>query len=111
MDYFKIYLAYGYSYRIDVKGSQSSEMGGTLTDPRVELRNSTGGLANSGYPRIQNITSDSSTGNQVSDNNSGADNNARLQFDVRNSGTYYIEVGENGNNATGTYTVQAIVVL
>ena len=110
VDYFKIYLAYGYSYRIDVKGSQSSEMGGTLADPRVELRNSTGGLANSGSPRIGNITSDSSSDDQVSDNNSGADNNARLQFDVRNSATYYIEVSENGNNATGTYTVQAIVV-
>ena len=110
VDYFKIYLAEDYSYRIDVKGSESSEMGGTLADPNVELRNPTGAQANSGPDRVGNITSDNSSGNQVSDNRSGAGNNARLQFDVRRSGNYYIAVRENGNNATGTYTVQAIVV-
>ena len=109
-DYFKIYLAYGYSYRIDVKGSEPSEQGGTLVDPRLDLKNRLGADANSGYNRIRTIISDNSTGTRISDDDSGAGNNARLQFEVRLSGNYYIEVSENGNNATGTYTVQAIVV-
>ena len=110
-DYFKIYLAYGYSYRIDVKGSEPSEQGGTLVDPRLDLKNRLGADANSGYTRIRTIISDNSTGTGISDDDSGAGNNARLQFEVRLSGNYYIEVSDNGNNATGTYTVQAIVVL
>ena len=36
-DYFKIDTVAGHSYRIDVKGSETSAFGGTLGDPEVEL--------------------------------------------------------------------------
>ena len=109
-DYFKIDMVAGYSYQIDVKGSEPSALGGTLGDPRVELRDSNGNAIATPSNVLVVTSSDSTSSVRISDNNSGEGSNARLEIDVSQNGRYYISVLANGANATGTYTVQVTIL-
>ena len=83
-DMFKTYLVAGYSYRIDLKGDEASDYGGTLSDPAFLL---------TGQPDVV-----------IWENNSGAGNNARLELDVQTSGIFLILVF-GGQNSSGTYSL------
>ena len=81
------------TYRIDVKGSESSDSGGDLADPSVRL-----------------VSADGIQVPHQSDRDSGAGENARLTYTANRTGTYYVAVGEDGDDAGGTYTVTATEV-
>ena len=109
VDYFKIVLVSGYSYRIDVKGDVDAALGGTLTDPHVELRDSNGNALSESSSEILLVSGDD-TDSQVADDESGEGSNALLRVKINSTARYYIAVTETSNNATGTYTVQATII-
>ena len=87
-DLYEISLISDQQYWIDVTGSAISDSVGALEDP---------------YLRVLD-----SYGNRIAgaDNNDGGSGlNARLLFEPSVSGTYYIEVSENGGDAVGLYVV------
>ena len=83
VDWFRVSLTAGTSYRIDLRGSASS--GGTLSDPFLALRNSSGTLL-------------------VDDDDSGTGLDSQLTYTPTASGTYYIAASAF-STSTGTYTV------
>ena len=91
-DWFAVALEAGTEYRVEVKGSETSDQGGTLDDPEFEIFNSSG---------------DAITG--AENDNGGMGMNARYLFTPSTDGTYYIVVGEHGGDDTGTYTVSVVV--
>ena len=91
-DWFRVFLNQGTTYRIEVKGAETSDWGGTLADPYLELFDSHGETY---APR--------------SDNDSGSGLNPSYVFRPGVSGIYYIQVSEHGDDATGTYTVSVVV--
>ena len=103
LDFFKVPLVAGRSYRIDVKGDEESDYGGTLEDPFVRLLSSTGVRLNSLSEELASFTGDE--GARVDDNNSGRGNNARLEVEVNVTDTYFLLVREYLASDTGTYTV------
>ena len=85
LDWIKTNLQAGKVYVFDVLGDGSGS-GGTLKDGTLRLLDA--------------------SGNELAqDDNSGAGNDAHLQFTVTNTGDYYLEVGGN-NSQTGTYTMR-----
>jgi hypothetical protein len=82
-DWFRVTLTAGATYQIDVRGSASA--GGTLSDPYLNLRNSSGTSL-------------------AADNDSGTGLDARLSYTATSSGTYYISASSLSANS-GTYTV------
>ena len=103
IDWFKVPLVAGRSYRIDVKGDEESDYGGTLENPRLALYSSTGVTLNSLSEEIASYTGD--RGHQIADNNSGRGNNARLEVEVNVTDTYFIGVQRSISSEIGTYTV------
>ena len=103
LDYFKVPLVAGRSYRIDVKGAEESDYGGTLEGPYVRLLSSTGVILNSQSEEIASFTGDRV--HQVADDNSGRGNNARLEVEVNVTDTYFILARDILSAGTGTYTV------
>ena len=103
LDFFKVPLVAGRSYRIEMKGNEESDYGGTLDDPWIVLRSSTGGSLNSQSEEIASFTGD--LGHKVGDNNSGRGNNARLDVEVNVTDTYFIGTQTRVTTQTGTYTV------
>ena len=103
-DYFKVPLVAGRSYRIDVKGDEESDYGGTLDNPFVILNGSTGVSLDSQSEELASFTGDR-VPHFVEDRNSGRGNNARLEVEVNVTDTYFIVVRENLSSNTGTYTV------
>ena len=93
-DWFAVDLEAGKTYRIDVKGSESTDFGGTLADPQLTLHDMNENA-------VTGATSD----------NDGEGMNARYTYDVTTAGTYYIAVSESGQDATGTYTVEIMEVI
>jgi hypothetical protein len=83
IDWFRVSLTAGTAYRIDLRGSATS--GGTLVDPSVSLRNSTGTVLDD-------------------DDDSGTGLDSQLSYTPSASGTYYIEAFGYGTT-TGTYTI------
>jgi Ca2+-binding RTX toxin-like protein/subtilisin-like proprotein convertase family protein len=84
-DWIRVSLEAGKVYVLDVLADGDGQ-GGTLKDAVLRLLDS--------------------NGNELSvDDNSGAGNDARLQFSPPSTGTYYLDIG-GGNGATGTYTVR-----
>jgi Ca2+-binding RTX toxin-like protein/subtilisin-like proprotein convertase family protein len=84
-DWIRVSLEAGKVYVLDVLADGDGP-GGTLKDAVLRLLDS--------------------NGNELSvDDNSGAGNDARLQFSPPSTGTYYLDIG-GGNGATGTYTVR-----
>ena len=110
VDYFKIVLVSGYSYRIDVKGDEASALGGTLSDPHVELRDSNGNALSESSSKILLVSGDDTDSSQVADDNKGEGSNALLRVKINSTARYYIAATEASNNATGTYTVQATII-
>ena len=84
-DRFKTHLTAGHKYRVDVIGSSGSNPGGTLDDPILQIW--IGGTI------------------LAQDLDSGQGQNARSEFTASTTGAYEIRVYEEGDNATGTYTV------
>ena len=104
LDYFKAPLVAGRSYRIEAKGNEESDHGGTLDDPWLYLLSSTGGSLNSQSEEITSFTGD--LGLSVADHKSGRGNNARLEVEVNVTDTYFINVTRLAQQGqTGTYTV------
>ena len=90
-DAFAIELVQGSPYRFDLEGSETNQ--GTLADPKIRFIFAWDG-------------SDATMVPNSADTDSGEGENARLTFTLPsgyNSGTYYISIGEDGNDATGTY--------
>jgi Ca2+-binding RTX toxin-like protein/subtilisin-like proprotein convertase family protein len=84
-DWIRVSLEAGKVYVLDVLADGDGP-GGTLKDAVLRLLDS--------------------NGNELRvDDNSGAGNDARLQFSPPSTGTYYLDIG-GGNGATGTYTVR-----
>ena len=106
-DAFFVDLVAGKSYRIDVKGDERTDYGGTTSNPLVELRDSTGAVITDGtnvYPL--NTTIKATTG--ITDDNRGAGNNARLDIQVKTTDSYLISVGGSGTYGTYTLTVNEL---
>ena len=88
-DWYEITLPAGMDFGIEVKGSEPSDAGGTLGDPLLKV-----------YDSLGVAVAD------AEDDSSGAGENSRIaSFDAGTGGTYYVEVGEDGSDATGTYTL------
>ena len=88
-DWYEVTVPAGTNYRIEVKGSEPSDTGGTLGDPLLKVYDSSGAAVAG-----------------VQDDSSGAGENSRIESFVSSAGgTYYVEVAEDGSDATGTYTV------
>jgi Ca2+-binding RTX toxin-like protein len=88
-DWFKIILVAGHSYQFDLLGSSSG--GGTLADPFLRLRDS------SGNP-VPNAFAD----------DGGAGFDSRFTYTATSSGTYFLAAGAGNHiNGTGTYTMLA----
>ena len=101
LDFFKLPLVAGRSYRIDVKGDEESDYGGTWEDPWLGLYSSTGAELSEHSEELTSVTGDR---NEVAaDNNSGRGNNARLEVEVNVTDTYIIVPISISD--TGTYTV------
>lgn len=84
-DWIRVSLEAGKVYVLDVLADGDGP-GGTLKDAVLRLLDS--------------------NGNELSvDDNSGAGNDARLQFSPPSTGAYYLDIG-GGNGTTGTYTVR-----
>lgn len=83
-DWISVNLLAGTEYTFEVKGSATDD--GTLTDPFLVLRNSSGEFV-------------------AQDDDGGTEQNARLTFTPSESGTFYIEARSFGSPDTGTYTV------
>ena len=74
-DWFSVDLEAGVEYQIDVKGNESTDLGGTLDDPIVKLFNQSGGAIDG-----------------TEDDNGGYGKNARMSYTPEVNGTYYVDV-------------------
>ena len=97
-DWFRVYLFAGSSYEITLNGN-------TLADPKLVLFDPDGNFFDD--PDNDYVTQTNATSGQtdVSDNDGGSGQNAKLRLNVHRSGNYYIHAEENGADATGTYTL------
>ena len=93
-DWFSVALESNKWYQIDVKGESDTDDGGTLPDPFTMIYD------RFGFSQMP----------QAKNDNSGADNNAKLYFRPKSGETYYIEVKEPDDSGTGTYTVLVTLV-
>ena len=83
-DYFEVDLIAGRSYVIEMKGSTTGN--GTLGDPFLYL-----------YDGMSNFI--------TNDDDGGTGLNSRIEINITETGTYYIEAGEVDDADTGTYTI------
>ena len=89
-------------YRIDVKGSEPSQPGGTIDNPRVKI------LAGSSKIKLLNGSSDgvSQTSSETRATGGGAGENSRLDIKPKQTDNYRLLVHRaNGDNGTYTITV------
>ena len=96
IDWFEVHLEVGHKYQIDLEGVDTGQ--GTLADPRLNSL--------LGFPR-DSTSLDRVTG--FSDKDSGDGRNSRDTFTVPDTflaGKFYITVGEDGDNDTGTYRLR-----
>ena len=96
IDWFEVHLEVGHKYQIDLEGVDTGQ--GTLADPRLNSL--------LGFPR-DSTSLDRVTG--FSDKDSGDGRNSRDTFTVPDTflaGEFYITVGEDGDNDTGTYRLR-----
>ena len=101
-DYFKVPLVAGRSYRIEVKGDEASDYGGTLEDPSLGLYSSTVAELSEHSEELTSVTGDAGAG--AADRDSGRGNNAKLEVEVNVTDTYIILV-PLPLSEIGTYTV------
>ena len=102
-DHFKVPLLKDVEYRIELKGNESSDPGGTLPNPAVSLMGIDGLILTEGEDAdLANvITGDKEP--QARDEDSGNGNNAKLEIKMNTTGTYLIAV--DSESRTGTYTL------
>ena len=93
-DWFKVFLTGGQICRFELEGTSTSK--GTLTDPFMRVRDSSGTTVNASI----------SPANYLGENYMGVGTNARLVIKPSVSGTYYVSVGPQ-DDGTGTYTLKA----
>jgi hypothetical protein len=83
-DWFSVGLIAGTTYRVDLQGLRAG--GGTLEDPYVRIRSSSGALVS-----------------ENDDIDLGVNRDSLLTFQATTTGTYYLEAGAFEDNYTGTY--------
>ena len=102
-EYWQVRLHQNGKYRIDVKGSESSQYGGTITNPRIKfLAGSTElELLNDGADGVSQTTSETlATGG-------GIGKNSRLDIKVTGETKYYYLLIHRGAGDKGSYTLTA----
>ena len=107
-DTYKLDMIPGYSYRIDMKGAESSALGGTLGDPVMQLGDSNGAIPVDATHVF--ATKGQSDSDLIGDDDSGDGENASFEVNVFGKEDYRLAVWESGDNATGTYTVQSTLL-
>ena len=99
--YWQVRLHQNVRYRIDVKGSESSQYGGTITNPRLQLI--------AGSPDIE-LLNDGATGvsqtrAETLATGGGAGHNSRLNIKVTGETKYYFLLIHRRDGDDGSYTV------
>ena len=100
-EYWRVKLAKGIPYQIDVKGSERSQPGGTINNPRIKL------LAGSSHVKLlnRNSTGVSQTGPETLATGGGAGDNSRLKIKVTGETRYYYMLIHRAGDDDGTFTV------
>ena len=83
-DWFRITLTAGKTYRFDLEGSATGQ--GTLSDPFLRLRDSTGAAVTNAFA-----------------DDGGTGLNSRFTFAITTTGTYFLAAGSNTPTGIGTY--------
>ena len=100
-NYWKAQLHHRVKYRIDVKGSEPSQYGGTISNPWLKLIAASDDIEvlNSSSARVsQNATEINATGG-------GAGRNARLDIRVTGDTRYYYMLSHRNDGDNGSYTI------
>ena len=102
-EYWRVQLHQNGKYRIDVKGSESSQYGGTLTNPRIKL------LAGSNQLELLNNGANgvSQTGSETLATGGGIGKNSRLDIKVTGETKYYYLLIHRGAGDNGSFTLTA----
>ena len=102
-EYWQVKLHQNGKYRIDVKGSESSQYGGTLTNPRIKL------LAGNSHVELLNDAADgvSQTGPETLATGGGVGKNSRLDIKVTGETRYYYMLIHRGTGDNGSFTLTA----
>ena len=102
-EYWRVQLHQNGKYRIDVKGSESSQHGGTLTNPRIKL------LAGNSHVELLNYEADgvSQTGPETLATGGGVGKNSRLDIKVTGETRYYYMLIHRGTGDKGSFTLTA----
>ena len=102
-EYWQVKLHKNGKYRIDVKGSESSQYGGTLTNPRIKF------LAGSTQVKLLNRNSAgvSQTRSETLATGGGAGQNSRLDIKVTGETKYYYLLIHRGAGDHGSFTLTA----
>ena len=102
-EYWQVKLHQNGKYRIDVKGSESSQHGGTLTNPRIKL------LAGNSHVELLNYEADgvSQTGPETLATGGGVGKNSRLDIKVTGETRYYYMLIHRGTGDKGSFTLTA----
>ena len=99
--YWQVKLHQNVRYRIDVKGNESSQYGGTITNPRIQVI--------AGSPDIQILNSNSSgvyqTMTTTVATGGGAGHNSRMDIKVTGETKYYFLLVHRGTGDDGSYTL------
>ena len=100
-EYWRVNLARGGVYQIDVKGSELSQPGGTIDNPRIKL------LAGNSHVKLLNdeATGVSQTGPETLATGGGAGDNSRLIIKVTGETRYYYMLIHRADGDDGTFTV------
>ena len=102
-EYWQVKLHKNVQYRIDVKGSESSQYGGTLTNPRIKF------LAGSTQLELLNDAADgvSQTTSETLATGGGVGKNSRLDIKVTGEAKYYYMLIHRGTGDKGSFTLTA----
>ena len=102
-EYWQVRLHQNGKYRIDVKGSESSQYGGTLTNPRIKL------LAGNSHVELLNDAADgvSQTTSETLATGGGVGKNSRLDIKVTGETRYYYMLIHRGTGDKGSFTLTA----
>ena len=102
-EYWQVKLHQNGKYRIDVKGSESSQYGGTLTNPRIKL------LAGNSHVELLNDEADgvSQTGPETLATGGGIGKNSRLDIKVTGETRFYYMLIHRGAGDKGSFTLTA----
>ena len=100
-EYWRVQLAKGIPYQIDVKGSERSQPGGTIDNPRIKL------LAGSDQIKLVNrrATGVSQTTLETLATGGGIGQNSRLVVKPKQETKYYYLLIHRADGDDGTYTV------